>query len=31
MYNNDEPEISADSKYIVYKEINVITFNLAYE
>lgn len=30
-YNNDEPEISADSKYIVYKEMDVITFNLAYE
>ena len=30
-YNHDEPEISADSKYYVYKEMDVITFNLAYE
>ena len=31
MYNHDDPEISADSKYYVYKELDVITFNLAYE
>ena len=30
-YNNDEPRISAESKYYIYKEMDVITFNLAYE
>ena len=30
-YNNDEPKISAESKYYIYKEMDVITFNLAYE
>ena len=30
-YNNDEPRISAESKYYIYKEMDVITFSLAYE